>query len=76
MGAGHGKSSGVMDSSNIVKSARELWRAMGCRCPPLPGLPSSPGLGSSWLQLVPHVSCSHLGKIADKYSFHQVKTPG
>ena len=44
LGAGHSKSSGVTDSSNIVKSAWGPWRAMGCRCPPLPGLPSSPGL--------------------------------
>lgn len=72
LGVGYGKSPGVMDSSNIVTSAWGPWRAMGCRCPPLLGLPGSSGPGSSWLQLVLYLSCSHLERISDKYSFHQV----
>lgn len=78
MGAGYGKSPGVTDSSNIVMAAWGLWRAMGCRCPPLPGLPGSSGPGSSWLQLVPYVSFSHLERIADRTAFIRcpVKTFG
>ncbi|CAM9120381.1 unnamed protein product [Rangifer tarandus platyrhynchus] len=40
--------------------------------------PSQPaqfsGPRNSWLQLVPHVCCRHLGKFPDKGSFHQVSS--
>ncbi|XP_057576629.1 spermatogenesis-associated protein 31E1-like [Hippopotamus amphibius kiboko] len=38
----------------------------------MPGLPSPPGPGGSWLQLVPRVSCSHLGRLPDKGGFHRI----
>ena len=40
--------------------------------------PSQPaqfsGPRNSWLQLVPHVCCRHLGRFPDKGSFHQVSS--
>nr|XP_031544705.1 spermatogenesis-associated protein 31E1-like [Vicugna pacos] len=45
---------------------------MGHKCPPLPGLPSRPGPASSWLQPVPPVSCSHLGRFLDKGGFQHL----
>ena len=49
-------------------------RAVGCRCPPLLGLPSPPGHRGSWLQLVPPVSCRHLGRTTDKGTIHQLSS--
>lgn len=53
-----------------MKSTLEPWRAMGPRCPPLPGLLGPPGTGCSRLQLVPPVFLSHLHKLPDQVDSH------
>ena len=56
-----------------MKSAWGLCRAMGCRCRPLPGLPSPPGPGALGY-IVLHVFCRLLRRLPDKGGFHQVSS--